>query len=320
MLKKYIKTLAMALIMALVFTMFVPVEKTEASSGITQPAIYTNKIVVNLNSSGMPSGTVSAIYLDVRVNNGNFRRINTFPGNTSQITITGVNPANEYDIKVSCDYTSTYGSKYTDWSIGWIYDAAMAPVTVSGLKQRVWYCYSGNLDTVWNKQQAVTGYQYQLYNSSNKLVKSGTIARDYSAYENFDKLSSQTYKMRVRAYTKFNGKNRFGKWSPWLNIVPPVKDLTGKTKSRKIIVKWPKVKGATSYTIFVSTKRDSGWKKTKTVSAKKKKATIKKIGKKKLKKGKYYYVYVRPNKKVGGKNIFSTFNNASIPYVYGRVR
>ena len=103
MLKKYIKTLAMALIMALVFTMFVPVEKTEASSGITQPAIYTNKIVVNLNSSGMPSGTVSAIYLDVRVNNGNFRRINTFPGNTSQITITGVNPANEYDIKVSCD-------------------------------------------------------------------------------------------------------------------------------------------------------------------------------------------------------------------------
>ena len=176
-----------------------------------------------------------------------------------------VNPANEYDIKVSCDYTSTYGSKYTDWSIGWIYDAAMAPVTVSGLKQRVWYCYSGNLDTVWNKQQAVTGYQYQLFNSSNKLVKSGTIARDYSAYENFDKLSSQTYKMRVRAYTKFNGKNRFGKWSPWLNIVPPVKDLTGKTKSRKIIVKWPKVKGATSYTIFVSTKRDSGWKKTKTV-------------------------------------------------------
>ena len=138
MLKKYIKTLAMALIMALVFTMFVPVEKTEASSeyGLTQPAIYTNKIVLNLKPSAMPSGTISKIHLDVRANNGNYRRINTFPGNTSQITITGVNPANEYDIEVSCDYTDSYGSKHTDRSIGWIYDAAMAPVKLTGLKQR----------------------------------------------------------------------------------------------------------------------------------------------------------------------------------------
>ena len=49
MLKKYIKTLAMALIMALVFTMFVPVEKTEASSGVTQSAIYSDRIELNLN-------------------------------------------------------------------------------------------------------------------------------------------------------------------------------------------------------------------------------------------------------------------------------
>ena len=316
--KKYIKTLAMALIMALVVTMFVPVQKAEAATGLTQPAIYTDKIEVNINPDYRPSGTVNAIYLDVRVNNESFNRIRTYPANTNQITITGVNPANAYDVKVSCDYTSTYGTPYTDWTIGTIYGAALAPVRVTGLKQDVWYCTSGNLDTSWNKQLSVTGYQYQLKNYKNKTTRKGTIANYYSAYAYFDKLPSSTYKMRVRAYTTFNGQNVYGAWSKWLNVVPPVKKLTGKTKaaSKKVVVKWPKVKGATSYTIYVSTNSNSGYKKTKTVSGKKTRATINSIGKKKFKLNKTYYIMVRPNKKVSGKNYYSKpGKNCSYPYL-----
>jgi len=311
----------MALVMALVVTMFVPLEKAEAATGLTQPAIYTDKIVVNIDSDARPSGTVEAIYLDLRVNNENYNRIGTYPGNTSQLTVTGVNPANSYDIRVSCDYTSTLGTKYPDSFIGSIYDAAMAPTKVTGLKQDVWYCNTGSLDTEWNKQESTTGYQYQLYNYKNKVAKQGTIASYYSARASFEKLPSQTYKMRVRAYTSFNGQNVYGAWSSWLNIVPPVKDLKGKTKdSRKqVTVKWPKVKGASSYTIYVSTNSKSGFKKTKTVSANKTKAVINSIGKKRFKLNKTYYIMVRPNKKVGGKTYYSKpGKNCTYPYLYIR--
>ena len=155
----------------------------------------------------------------------------------------------------------------------------------------------------------------------NALVATAVKPSYYSAYENFNKLASATHRMRVRAYTTFNGVTTYGAWSDWLEIVPPLKKLTGRSSGkRKVTLKWSKVKGATSYTVYVSTKRTTGYKKTKTVSAKKKKVTIKKIGKKKLKSGKRYYFMVRPNKKVNGVNYFSTFNNASVPIVYGKVR
>ena len=311
----------MALVMALVVTMFVPFEKAEAATALTQPAIYTDKIVVNINPDYRPSGTIDAIYLDVQVNNENPNRIGKYPGNTSQLTVTGVNPANSYYITVSCDYTSPSGTRYSNQRIGSISDAAVAPTKVTGLKQDVWYCSSGNLSTVWNKQESTTGYQYQLYNYKNKVTRKGTIASDYSAYARFEKLPLQTYKMRVRAYTTFNGKDVYGAWSSWLNIVPPVKNLKGKTKDSKkqVTVKWSKVKGASSYTIYVSTNSNSGFKKTKTVSANKTKAVINSIGKKRFKLNKTYYIMVRPNKKVGGKTYYSKpGKNCTYPYLYIR--
>ena len=76
----------------------------------------------------------------------------------------------------------------------------------------------------------------------------------------------------------------------------------------------------TSYTILVSTKSNKGYKVTKTISAKKNKYTVTKIGKKKLKSNKWYYVMVRPNYKVKGKNVYSTLKNSTFIYSFGRVR
>ena len=323
MFKKYLKTMASALIIALVVTMFVPLEAAEASSYYSQPAIYTNKIVVDINSSAYSPSSYKSItntYVDVRVNSGNYQRVLAYSGMASRVTITGVNPYNSYDVKVTYDYySSSAGKMYYDNSLFTLYDAAMAPVKVTGLRQVNWWCYIGSLSTSWTRQQSVTGYQYELFNNKNVRVRYGN-RNYYSASESFSKLASATHKMRVRAYTTFNGTTTYGAWSDWIQIVPPVKKLTGKSKKRKITLKWSKVAGASSYTIYVSTSKSSGYKKTKTVSAKKSKATIKKIGKKKLKSGKRYYVMVRPNKKINGKTYYSTFKNASIPLVYGKVR
>ena len=316
MFKKYLKTMAGALILALVVTMFVPLEPVEAAAYCSQPAIYTDRIVMDISTSAYPSGSIYNTYVDVSVNGGGYSRILTYSGKATRVTITGVHPANSYDIKVTCN-----GSKYSSWNVCTLYDAAMAPVQVTGLRQTNWYCYISALNVDWTRQQSVTGYQYELYNNKNALVATAVKPSYYSAYENFNKLASATHRMRVRAYTTFNGVTTYGAWSDWLEIVPPLKKLTGRSSGkRKVTLKWSKVKGATSYTVYVSTKRTTGYKKTKTVSAKKKKVTIKKIGKKKLKSGKRYYFMVRPNKKVNGVNYFSTFNNASVPIVYGKVR
>ena len=318
--RKYLKMLASVLVLALVFTMFVPVQTAKAASGkVSQNGIYSNKIVLDIPASAYPSSATSIdrTYVEVRSGN-NTQTVFNQAGAYSQITITGVSPTYQYNVYVYCDYSTRYGS-YPNWSVGSVYNAAMAPAKVSGLYQRNWYCYICSLDTAWAPQQSVTGYQYELYNYKGALIKSGN-SKSYSAYANFSNLALQTYRMRVRAYTTFNGRTSYGAWSDMLEIVPPVKKLTGKSKKKKITLKWSKVPGATSYTIFVSRNRDSGYVATKTVSAKKNKVTINKMGKKKLKSKKWYYVYVRPNRKVNGNNVFSTFANASTPIVYGKVR
>jgi fibronectin type 3 domain-containing protein len=68
-------------------------------------------------------------------------------------------------------------------------------------------------------------------------------------------------------------------------------------KTKTAVAKWDTVKGATSYTIYLSTKQKSGYKKVGTT--KKTSFTLKKYGKSALKKNKTYYVYVVANKKVG---------------------
>ena len=271
MFKKYLKTMAGALILALVVTMFVPLEPVEAASNLSQPAIYTDRIVVNINPN-FYTGNVQNTYLDVRVNNGSYMRIDSCRGKTPSVEITNISPINTYDIKVSYDYVS-YGKTYTRYDT--LSKAAMAPVQVTGLRQTNWYCYISALNVDWTRQQSVTGYQYELYNNKNALVATAVKPSYYSAYENFNKLASATHRMRVRAYTTFNGVTTYGAWSDWLEIVPPLKKLTGRSSGkRKVTLKWSKVKGATSYTVYVSTKRTTGYKKTKTVSAKKKKVTI----------------------------------------------
>ena len=68
-----------------------------------------------------------------------------------------------------------------------------------------------------------------------------------------------------------------------------------------------KVSNASSFTVYASTKENSGFKKVKTVGAKKRSLTIKKVAGKKLKKNKYYYFKIVPNAKVGKKTVKSGY-------------
>lgn len=117
-------------------------------------------------------------------------------------------------------------------------------------------------------------------------------------------LKKQAFKIKVRAYVFDEAGNKhYGKYSKEKIIVPRAtiksKSLTSK-KSQNVKIKWDKVSGAKSYTVYLSTKESSGYKKKATV-----KGTSYVI--KNNKNYTDYYVYVVANGvKCGKKKLNST--------------
>lgn len=85
-------------------------------------------------------------------------------------------------------------------------------------------------------------------------------------------------------------------------VKPKIKSVVSK-KAKTAVVTWKKAKGATGYQVTYSAKKNFKKAKSVTVSAKKTKATLKK-----LTKGKKYYVKVRTLKKVNGKTYSSAYS------------
>ena len=107
--------------------------------------------------------------------------------------------------------------------------------------------------------------------------------------------------MKVRAYSAINGKKYYGAWSPLAFFFTQPRVTKAKVASNKLVVRWGKVAGATSYTVYASPWSKSGYKKIATVSKGRSSLSFSKIGTKKIKNGKKYYVYVVTNKRVRGK-------------------
>lgn len=137
-----------------------------------------------------------------------------------------------------------------------------------------------------------------------------------SIYAFFDNVKNNTvYLYRARAYTKdydyTTGQyvTTYGNWSGYRAFVK-VKCKGMKSKgigSRKqVTFKVPKIKGVKNFTVTMSTKRDKGFKKVKTVKPGKK-ITVTKFKKKNLKRFKSYYFRITPklNNKISS-DLFGT--------------
>ena len=110
---------------------------------------------------------------------------------------------------------------------------------------------------------------------------------------------------------KIGNKTKFGAWSA-TNYIARHPKMSGTARARYINATWSKVKGATSYAVYASTKRDSGYKKVGTTKGSK--FTITKVGKSSVKPSKTYYFYVEADKKVGKKTYRGIDN--TIMYVF----
>ena len=147
----------------------------------------------------------------------------------------------------------------------------------------------------------VDGFQWQFF-VNGKLKKTVTESSSSLRIANF--INGKAIQYRVRSYIDCGAKKIYGEWSGFKSIGYATK-VTGSynRKSKKLTVKWSKVTGAKSYTVSISTKQSKGFKKVKTVKASKRKVVIKKYGKKKLKKGKTYWIRIVPNIKSGKKTV-----------------
>lgn len=163
---------------------------------------------------------------------------------------------------------------------------------------------SGNgLSVKYSKVKNCDGYEIQYCKYNGKSKKHGFST---STKCSIPKLNKHTfYKVRVRACVVLSGKKyASGKWSKY--IVCCMDQTThGATAENSAIhankprLKWKKTKGATSYTVYMSTKKSGKYKKVATV--KKNSIVLSQFNGSGFAFYKNYYWYVVANRKVGKK-------------------
>lgn len=173
-------------------------------------------------------------------------------------------------------------------------DYAMIPGKIREVGLEDYLTYAQQAKLTWAKSKAAEGYQWEV-RSGSKKIDGGTQKQNY-VYAT--KLSANKfYKVRVRGYIQIDGEKAYGAWSDWQYVSSQPKKLSYKQSSGRLSLSWSKVSGATSYTVYVSSKKPSDIREMKKVKTVKKNSyTLKKLGGKSVDGKKRYYIVVVANK------------------------
>ena len=158
--------------------------------------------------------------------------------------------------------------------------------------------------------------KYQVYRSTSKNSGYSRIATvSGKSLKNVNLKTGKTYYYKVRAYAKINDTDVYSKYSAVKSVkmsLGKVSSLKLETGKAKVTVKWSKVKGASGYKIYRSTKKSSGFKCVKTLKSG---STVKYVNKN-LKKGQNYYYKVKAYRAVDGKNVYGAYSSVKKVRVY----
>ncbi len=214
----------------------------------------------------------------------------------------GLAPNNAYSFKVLPVRTSETGYVAADrvQTISRIYTKPSKPVTPStanfGLSS-IYYNINVAYFSAKDPTGEAKGYELEVYTTKGKKVFTG----GNNSLNRFTVKRNTTYKYRCRFFTTYGAEKIYGDWSANRYFV--YQTVSGKRSGSRIKLSWNKVPIAKSYTVYISTKEKSGYKKVKTLSKKSTSLTIRKCGKKKINKKKIYYVKVVANLKDGAKSV-----------------
>lgn len=158
--------------------------------------------------------------------------------------------------------------------------------------------------------------KYQVYRSTSKNSGYSRIATvSGKSLKNVNLKTGKTYYYKVRAYAKINDTDVYSKYSAVKSVkmsLGKVSSLKLETDKAKVTVKWSKVKGASGYKIYRSTKKSSGFKCVKTLKSG---STVKYVNKN-LKKGQNYYYKVKAYRAVDGKTVYGAYSSVKKVRVY----
>jgi hypothetical protein len=190
---------------------------------------------------------------------------------------------------------------------------------VTGVSLKKWNPVTGEMRIAWkNKAKNESGYEIQLINLKGMVVETFSVKGDKAKAMNLTtrKIVNKGGKARVRAFTIANETRYYGEWSDDLILVPTAAASFKQTTTTSALLIWKKVKSAKRYTIYYSTKPNSGYKKLATVGA-----NVTSYAFTNMKENSGFYVYVVAHSvKVGKKRYQSTEVKTKSPVlvaVYG---
>lgn len=194
-----------------------------------------------------------------------------------------------------------------------------APAAAKGLKATK-KSYN-RIGLSWGKVSGAHGYNIYRYNSSSKKYQllDCTEGATRTSYTDSSLKTGTKYSYRVKAYITVGSIDVEGAFSNTASATPALAKTTAKLSrygKQGIRIKWKKVDGANGYQVRLGTnKKTTKGKKTYTI---KRGSTLKK-NVKNLKKGKRYYVKVRPYRNIGGKKVYGAYSSVkSIKVKKGR--
>ena len=232
----------------------------------------------------------------------------TYNGKAQKPSVT-VKDANKKALKNKTDYTVSYSSnkkvgKATvvitfkgDYSGSKKLNFNILPAATSkiAVKQT-----TSSITASWKKVAGANGYRVYLYKGKKLVKKVDTTKLTLT----FKKLSKGTeYKIVVKAYKTIDGKKVLSLVSKELLTATKLSAPTSvkvKAGKKNATVSWKKDKSADSYTVYYSTKKNSGFKK---LTVTKNSANVKKLSS-----GKTYYFKVVANKKAGKAVVASDYS------------
>lgn len=226
------------------------------------------------------------------------------PADAREYTFTGIDNYNSY--YVCLNYSSAAGSTYYTY----VSNCYGKLPTVRNLSQDTWYKYILQCSVTWDRLPGNCEYEVMFMDSKGKKIESKKSSS--TSYTRYKIDNNRVYTVKVRATRKqAYGSDLPEESSGWsateyLFCQPTIQSYSINKKG-ELTIKWNKIKGVTSYKIYVADKlKKKSLKKLGAVKANKNSITLKGYGKKnktKFDSKKTYYAYVLPYKKVKGKTI-----------------
>lgn len=315
-----IKYVAVFMIMFFIAA-YIPTKNVSAASDVTQTAATATSITFKWNtpakSSYMQSMTITKYEVGIgttlsAAETSAKKGTRSYSASTHSCTISSLGASRQYYIYIryTYNYVSTGGYSYTG-STSYMYGTCKTlPAKVTGLSQEpgIYTTSTRYVYFDWGRIKSVDGYQYLVYDYSNKLVSSKLTTSASGTFDTATSTKGAQYKVHVRGYNTINGKKVYGPWSNWLYIVPQPEIVTANiTSANKLSLKWTKVTGVNRYEVFISqTGPRSGYKKVATLNSSGNVSTvISTYNNKAFNKQSTYYIYVRAVRVVGDKTFYS---------------